>query len=292
MSNFILFADSTCDLSKDIIYNLDIKYIGLSCNLKGKTYTEDCGETLSYKEFYRILREENEMPTTSQVNAYRFKEAFEPYIKENLPILYIAFSSALSGTYNSSLIAKEELLEEYPNADITIIDSKSASTGLGLLVYYSGIMRQQGKSKEEVAIWVEENISKVCHFFTVDSLDHLKRGGRISSTAAAVGGLLQLKPILFANDNGELKNFAKVKGRKKSIKALYEKFADHIVNPEEQTVFISHGDCLEDAESLANMIRDNFTVKDIIINYVGSTIGCHTGAGVLTCFFLGSRREP
>lgn len=292
MSNFILFADSTCDLSKEIIDKLDIKYIGLSCTLKGKTYIEDCGQTLSYKEFYRILREENEMPTTSQINAYTFKESFEPYVKENTPILYIAFSSALSGTYNSSLIAKEELLEEYPNADITIIDTKSASSGLGLLVYYAGIMRQEGKSKEEIVTWIEENISKVCHFFTVDSLDHLKRGGRISSTAAAVGGLLQLKPVLYTNDNGELKNFAKVKGRKKAIKALYEKFTDHVVDSEENIVFISHGDCLDDAESLANMIRENHTVKDIIFNYVGSTIGCHTGAGVLTCFFLGSRREP
>ena len=292
MSNFILFADSTCDLSKDIIDKLDIKYIGLSCTLKGETYTEDCGETLSYKEFYRILREENEMPTTSQVNAYRFKEAFEPYIKENLSVIYIAFSSALSGTYNSSLIAKEELLEEYPNADITIIDSKSASTGLGLLVYYAGIMRQEGKTKEEIATWIEENKLKVCHFFTVDSLDHLKRGGRISPTAAAIGSLLQIKPVLYTNDNGELKNFAKVKGRKKAIRALYEKFENHVVNPEEQVIFISHGDCLEDAEALAKMIKDNYTVKDIIFNYVGSTIGCHTGAGVLTYFFLGSRREP
>lgn len=292
MKDFVIFSDSNCDLPKNIINDLHIKTIGLSYSIKGKEYTDDFGESLSYKEFYRLLREENQMPTTSQINSFTFKEHFEFYVKQGIPILYIAFSSSLSGTYNSSLLAKNELVEEYPNADITIIDSKSASTGQGLLIWIAGNMKAQGKSKEEITEYIEKNKLNICHFFTVDNLEHLKRGGRISSTTAVIGGLLNIKPVLYMNDNGELKNFGKVKGRKKAIKTLFEKFESHVVNPEEQTIFISHGDCLEDAENLADMIKEKFIVKEIIFNYIGSTIGAHTGADVLAIFFLGSTREP
>ncbi|MDU7110781.1 MAG: DegV family protein, partial [Clostridium perfringens] len=232
------------------------------------------------------------MPSTSQVNSFRFVEAFEEYVKQGISILYLAFSSALSGTYNSSLIAREELLEKYPDADIKIVDTRAACLGQGLLVYYAAQMKKDGKSIDEIYSWVEENKNKLCHYFTVDSLDHLKRGGRISSTAAAIGSLLSIKPMLYVNDAGELHNFAKAKGRKKSLKMLFQELEKRIVNPNEQTIFIAHSDCIEDAETLAEMIREKYTVKDIIIDYIGIVIGSHTGIGTLAVFFLGDTKEP
>lgn len=291
MNDFVIFTDSSCDLSLNLLKELDINFLGLICNHNNKEYIDDFGQSLSYKDFYNDLRE-GAFASTAQINAFRFTEAFEPFVKEGKSILYIAFSSALSGTYNSSLIAREDLLEKYPGADITIIDSKSASGGIGLLVYHAGLKKKDGKSKDQIVDWLNENILKTCHVFTVDSLEHLKRGGRISATAAAIGSLLSIKPVLHVNNNGELKNFAKAKGRKKAIKMLLEQLEKHITNPEDQTIFINHADCYEDAENLANMIREKFNVKDIIINYIGLAIGAHTGAGLMSLYFLGNTREP
>lgn len=291
MKDFVIFTDSSCDLPINVIEKFNINCLGLVFNLNGEEHIEDFGKTVSYKEFYNSMRE-GSTPTTAQINSFRFYEAFEPYVKEDKPLIYIAFSSALSGTYQSSFIAKNELIEKYPNADITIIDSKCASGGNGLLVYKAGEMKANGKSKDEIVTWLEENKLKICHFFTVDDLNHLKRGGRISATAAAIGNLLSIKPVLYVNDNGELKNFTKAKGRKKSIKTLFESIAKHIVNPEEQVIIINHGDCLDEAEILANMIREKYNVKDIIIHYLGSAIGSHTGPDLMTVFFFGDQREP
>ncbi|SHK47948.1 EDD domain protein, DegV family [Clostridium cavendishii DSM 21758] len=290
MKDFVIFADSACDLPLNIIDELDIKYLGIVCTLNGVEYIEDCGQTLKHKDFFKAVRE-GALPTTAQINNFRFQESFEDYVKEGKSILYICFSSALSGTYQSAFIAKNEILEKYPSADINIIDSKSASGGLGLLVYYAGLMKKQGKPIEEIIDWVENNKLKVCHFFTVNDLDHLKRGGRISATAATIGGLLNIKPVMHVNDNGELKNFVKAKGRKKAIKTLFESFEKHILNPEEQTIIINHGDCIDDAETLANMIREKYVVKDIVIHYLGPVIGSHTGADLLTLFFMGDTRS-
>lgn len=290
MKDFVIFTDSSCDLPLNIIQKFDIKYLGLICNLNEKEYIEDFGQSLPYKDFFNAIRE-GATPTTAQINSFRFQEAFEPYVKEGKSIIYIAFSSALSGTCYSSFIVKNELLEKYPDADISIIDTKAASGGVGLLVYHAGLMKSQGKSKNEIVQWLEDNKLKVCHFFTVDDLNHLKRGGRISSTSAAIGGILNIKPVLFVNNDGELKNFAKAKGRKKAIKILFESFEKHIINPEEQVLLINHGDCLEDAEDLAAMIIDRYTVKDIIINFTGVVIGSHAGCGFLSLFFLGDERN-
>lgn len=196
-----------------MVKDLDINYLGLICNINNTEYIDNIDSELTPKAFYNKLRE-GIMPSTSQVNSFRFVEAFEEYVKQGISILYLAFSSALSGTYNSSLIAREELLEKYPDADIKIVDTRAACLGQGLLVYYAAQMKKDGKSIDEIYSWVEENKNKLCHYFTVDSLDHLKRGGRISSTAAAIGSLLSIKPMLYVNDAGELHNFAKAKGRK------------------------------------------------------------------------------
>lgn len=291
MKDFIILADSGCDLSLQMIKELDVSYIGLVCNFEGKEYIEDCGQSLDYKVFYNAIRN-GALPTTSQVNTFRFYEEFEKHIKDGKGILYIAFSSALSGTYNSSLIARNEILENYPNADISIIDTKAASTGVGLLIYHVAKMKEEGKSKQQIINWLEKNKSNICHFLVVDNLNHLKRGGRISLTAAALGGLLNIKPVLYVNDEGQLKNFTKAKGNKGALRILFQKFEDHVVNPEDQVIFISHADNAEGAETLANMIKEKYPVKKIIINYIGLVVGSHTGTGSIIFTFYGTNREP
>jgi len=288
--DIVIITDSSCDLPLDYIRDAKVSFLGLVSNFKGNDYVEDFGQTLSYKAFYDGVRN-GEMPTTSQINSYRFFEAFEKHVKENKSIIYLAFSSALSGTYNSSLIAKSEILEKYPDADITIIDTRSASLGVGLIVYHAYEMLNNGCSKDEIIAWVEDNKLKVNHFFTVDDLNHLKRGGRISPTSAFVGTILDIKPILYVNDLGELIPFTKVKGRKKSIRTLFDTFKDRVVNPEDQIIFISHGDCLDDALFLKSLIEREFKVKGFKINFVGQAIGSHSGPGILTLFFIGNNRS-
>lgn len=291
MKDFVILTDSGCDLSAEIINKFSLNYIGLVCNLNGQEFVEDFGKTLTYKEFYDNIRN-GSMPTTSQVNSYRFYEEFEKFTKDDISVLYLGFSSALSGTFNSSLIARNEILEKYPNADISVIDTKAASMGHGLLVYYAAKLKEQGKSKEDIVTWLEENKLNLCSLFTVDDLNHLKRGGRISPTAAAIGSLLNIKPVLYINDNGELKNFSKAKGSKRAIKMLFEKFEQHVVNPEDQTIFISHSDYIDGAETLAEMIKEKYNVKEVVFNYIGTVIGSHTGVGTIALFFLGDHREP
>lgn len=289
--NTVIFTDSTCDLPLSYIQDNNIKFLGLTVLLQGKEMTDDLGQTLLYKDFYTMLRN-GEVATTSQINSYSFIEAFRKHIEKGEDILYLGFSSALSGTYNSAYLARQEILQEYPEADITVIDTLAASSGQGLLIHYACQMLKAGKSKKEIAQWVEENKLKVAHIFTVDDLDHLKRGGRISSTAAFVGSLLNIKPLLYVNDLGELKPYGKERGRKKAIRAMADELKKHIQSPEEQTIFISHGDCLEDATKLANMIQESVSIKDIIISSVGTTVGSHSGPGTLALFFLSDTRTP
>lgn len=292
MKDFVIYTDSSCDLSSELLKKLNIKVLGLSCNFKGKEYVEDETLTLTYTEFYDSLRNEKTMPSTSQVNSFSFETAFEEDIKNNKDILYIAFSSALSGTYNSSLIAKEDLLTKYPEAKIEIIDTKCASSGTGILVYEASKLKEESKSLEEISNYIKETAKNIMHVFAVDELDHLKRGGRISSTTAIIGGLLNIKPILYINEDGELKPLSKSKGRKKAIKTLFSYIENNIVDPTNQTVFISHADCLDDAITLSNMIKENLNVKDVIINYIGVVIGSHTGADTIALFFKANGRNP
>jgi DegV family protein with EDD domain len=230
------------------------------------------------------------MPATHQINPYRYENLFERYIQEGKAIIYIGFSSALSGSLNSARIAKNELEKKYDNVDITIIDSLSASLGQALLVYNAHHMLEHGSSKEEVVNWVEKNKFMVNHWFTVDDLNHLKRGGRISNMSAFIGTLLSFKPILKINDEGKLVPEAKVRGRKKSLSELAVKVKERIINPEEQTVFICHGDCEEDALKLKEMISKEIKVKEFIISYIGTAVGTHAGPGALAVIFLGQNR--
>lgn len=289
MTNFYILTDSSCDLPKDIIEKNSIDYLGLICNFNNKDYIEDFGISLSYSDFYKEIRE-GTMPTTSQINSFRFSETFLEYAKLEKPLLYVSFSSALSGTYNSALIAKEETLEKYPNAKIEIIDSKSASLGVGLLVMESCKLRDSGYTLDDAVKYLNDFKYKINHIFTVDDLNHLKRGGRISNTAAAFGTLLNIKPILRVSNEGSLVNYSKVKGRKKSIKTLFEEIKNRIIDPENQTIYISHADCIEDALKLSGMIKEAFDIP-VIINYIGLAIGSHTGANALAIFCIGTNRE-
>ena len=284
-----IITDSACDLSREYIDNNNIGLLSLVLNLNEKLIKDDLGKTLSYKDFYEQMRK-GATPSTSQVNAHEFEEEFIKHVKNGDSIICITLSSALSGTFNSANIAKNNIIEEYPEAKIELVDSLSVSMGQGLLVLKACEMRDKGLSVEEIVTWIEENKRKIIHSFVVDSLNHLKRGGRISATTAAIGGLLNIKPTLYIDDDGKVVPGEKIKGKKKVLKFLVNEVKEKVINSEDQTLYVCHGDCLEDAETLKNMILEEVKFKNIVINYVGNVIGAHAGPGVLAVLFLGKNR--
>lgn len=284
-----IITDSACDLTRDYIKNNNIGLLSLILNLNGQAIKDDLGETLSYKDFYNKMRE-GATPTTSQINAYEFEEEFIKYIKNGDSIIYISLSSSLSGTFNSANIAKNNLMDEYPNANIYLVDSLSVSVGQGLLVAKACEMRDSGIGAEEIVNWLEENKRKVIHSILIDDLNHLKRGGRISGATAAIGGLLNIKPTLFLDDEGKLIQGEKIKGKKKALRFLVNEVREKAVDTENEILYICHGDCLEEAETLRDMILEEVKFKNVIINYVGNVVGAHAGPGVLAAVFLGSNR--
>ncbi|MEG0774029.1 DegV family protein [Clostridium sp.] len=288
--NIILVVDSASALPLEFIQQENVVWAPIVCHFKGKDIEDDFGKTLNIKEFYEGLRS-GEMPTTSQINVFRFEELFRPLVEENKSIIYIGLSSGLTGTIDNARRAVLNLKEEYESCDITIIDSLCASLGLGLLCYLTYEKIREGKSKDEVIAFAEETKLKVNLYFTVDDLNHLKRGGRVSATAAAVGTLLSVKPILHMNNEGKLIPLTKVRGRKKAIAALAEKFIERSDKNEMQTITIVHGDCLEDALALEKLCRENGNVKECIINFEGPTVASHTGAGLVGLYFVGKERE-
>ncbi|WP_349818088.1 MULTISPECIES: DegV family protein [Clostridium] len=284
-----IITDSACDLTRDYIKNNNIGLLSLILNLNGQAIKDDLGETLSYKDFYNKMRE-GATPTTSQINAHDFEEEFIKYIKNGDSIIYISLSSSLSGTFNSANIAKNNLMNEYPNANIYLVDSLSVSVGQGLLVAKACEMRDSGIGAEEIVNWLEENKRKVIHSILIDDLNHLKRGGRISGATAAIGGLLNIKPTLFLDDEGKLIQGEKIKGKKKALRFLVNEVREKAVDTENEILYICHGDCLEEAETLRDMILEEVKFKNVIINYVGNVVGAHAGPGVLAAVFLGSNR--
>ena len=288
--DYAVITDSTADLSPELVRELDVEIIPLQFVIDYHTYLNyPDGRELSEKAFYQMLRQQK-TATTVQVNASRFVEFFEPILQQGRDILYIAFSSGLSGTYHSSLMAREELQEKYPERRIYICDSLAASMGEGLLVYHAVMEKRKGKDISEVYQWVEDHKKNLCHWFTVDDLHHLKRGGRVSSATALLGTMLGIKPVLHVDDEGHLINVDKVRGRRQSLQAMVEKMCQTCIDPENQMIFISHGDCLEDAQALADMVRERMQVKDIVIHYIGPVIGAHSGPGTVALFFLGTKR--
>ena len=284
-----IITDSACDLKREYIDKNNIGLLSLILNLEGQAIKDDLGESLSYKEFYNRMRQ-GATPTTSQVNAHDFEEEFTKHIKNGDSIIYISISASLSGTFNSANIAKNNLLEEYPEAKIELVDSLSASMGQGLLVLKACEMRDNGASIEEIVEWLEENKRKVIHSILIDDLNHLKRGGRISGATATIGGLLNIKPSAYLDDEGKLAQGEKIKGKKKALRFLANEVKERAIDSENEVLYICHGDCQEEAESLRDIIEQEVKFKNIIINYVGNVVGAHTGPGVLAVIFLGKNR--
>lgn len=289
MENFKIITDSTADLPKEYIqkYNLGIMY--LSYTIEGETYQGEI--QLKDDVFYDKMRK-GLMPTTSQVNPTEAKETFEEFLKETNQILCIAFSSGLSGTYNSAKIAADEIMEENKEANIIVIDSLAASLGEGLLVHKAVMMRENGNSLVDTAKWVEEHKLNLVHAFTVDDLFHLYRGGRVSKTTAIVGTMINIKPVMHVDNDGHLINMYTVRGRKKSLRSLVDYMEKKIgsYRTKNDIVFISHGDSLEDAEFVAEEVKERLKIDSFLINYVGPTIGAHSGPGTIALFFLGDER--
>ena len=290
MREYVIVTDSSADLSADMAEDLEVQVLPLSFTVKGQTYHNyPDNRDMDPKEFYAMLRA-GEMATTAAVNVADYTSALEPLLESGKDVLVLAFSSGLSATYQSSVIAVNELKEKFPERTIFTVDTLCASMGQGLLVYLAARKRQAGATIEEVRDWAEGNKLHLCHWFTVDDLHFLKRGGRISAATAVVGSMLHIKPVLHVDDEGHLISMGKARGRGASLTALVDHMEETAIDPASQVVFISHGDCLADAEKVAGDVKKRFGVKEVVINHVGPVIGAHSGPGTLALFFLGSRR--
>ena len=288
MSDFVIVTDSSADLPASLVQELGVEVLPLSFTVQGKTYHNYPDDReMDPKVFYKMLRD-GEMATTSAVNVAEYTAMLEPLLQAGKDVLVLAFSSGLSTTYQSSVIAVNELSEQYPDRKIYTVDTLCASLGQGLLVWHAVREQRRGQSIEAVRDWVEENKLRLCHWFTVDDLHFLKRGGRISAATAVVGTMLSIKPVLHVDDEGHLISMGKARGRGASLTALVDHMEQTATDVD--TVFISHGDCLADAEKVAADVRNRFGTKDVVINNVGPVIGAHSGPGTLALFFLGTKR--
>lgn len=289
MSEFKMVTDTSADLPASYLKENNIEVLSLAYTIDGDTYTWE--NPMDEHEFYTRMRK-GSMPTTSQVNIGDAEKVFEKLIEKDDEILCISFSSGLSGTYNSTAVAAQNVCEAHPDKKIRVVDSKAASLGQGLMVDFALRMQKEGKSMDETADYLEQNLKHFVHVFTVDDLNHLYRGGRVSRATAFVGTLANIKPILHVDDEGHLINIGKVRGRKKSlielVNLMEQKIGDHV--EENKKVFISHGDSPEDAEFVADEVKKRFGIDSFLMNYVGPTIGAHSGPGTLALFFFGNER--
>ena len=294
MSDFILSTSSTVDLTAEYLEKRDIKYICFTFAMDGEEYLNDFGKSMPISEFYTRMDNGSE-PTTSQVNVSRYIDYFEDLVKEGKPILHIDFSSGMSGSYNSSLIAKQEVIEKYPDAQINIIDSLGGATGQGLLISLAADKRDEGKSIEEVAEFVENTKHKIHHWFFASDLKSFIRGGRISTASGWVGTILKICPLLRLDDQGRIAPTEKCRGKSKAIQALVDKmveFADDGCDYDNKC-FVSHSACIEDAKAVIELVESKFPkLKDKIeIFDIGPVIGSHTGPGAVGLFFVGENRK-
>ena len=287
MSNYRIITDSCCDLPNDIRAKLDIDVIELSLLFHGEEHIALTDEKI--KAMYDALRH-GESASTSAVNPTGWRNVIEPVLKAGEDALVMAFSSGLSTTYQSAVIAAAELLEEYPDRKIKVVDTLGASLGQGMYVWHACKKRDEGLSLEELYDWCEANKQNMAHWFTVDDLMFLKRGGRISAATALLGTMLNIKPILHVDENGKLVSVAKSRGRKSALEALVKKMEADGLAEGNETIFLSHGDCLEDAEYVAKLCKERCGVKEVIISYVGAVIGSHSGPGTVALFYLGKNR--
>lgn len=288
MSKFTIVTESTCDLSAERIKDYGVVMVQGSFTLAdGTTHTN---ETISYHEFFKYLREGGSAKTAA-INSVLYADAFRAELEKGNDILYLGFSSGLSATYNCAVMAAEELRAEFPERTILTVDTLCASLGQGLMVHLCVEKQKSGASLEETYNYALETKDSLVHRFTVNDLYFLKRGGRVSATTAVVGSLLSIKPLMYMDYEGHLTVAGKARGRKVSIEAIVERFGETAkdINPD-MPVFICHGDCIEDAEYMASLVKDKYGIKDVYIDYVGPFIAAHSGPGTLALFFVGKER--
>ena len=285
--SYKIITDSGCDFTKEKYAELGLTVAPLMVNFRGESYPDRNDESL--KDLYAGLRA-GEVSTTAAVNPEQWAEAMEPVLKADEDVLVLAFSSGLSTSYQSAEIAAGDLREQYPDRTILVVDSLCASLGQGLLAYYACKKRDEGLDLQELYQWLLNNRLHLCHWFTVDDLMYLKRGGRISAATAIMGTMLSIKPVLHVDDEGHLVNVGKARGRRASIQAMAKKVGELAEGYDNSVMFISHGDCPEDAEYLRSLLESQYGVKEVYINYVGAVIGSHSGPGTLALFFMGQHR--
>ena len=287
MKDYVILTDSCCDLTQEQLSDSGITAIDLEIIIDNgdPVFNKD----LDPKEFYQKLRQKGSV-STSAVSMDRFTEFFEGFLKNGVDVLYLGFSSGLSGTYNAAFVASQELSEKYPDRKIYAVNTLCASLGQGLLVYLCAKMRNEGAGIEEVRNYAEDNKLHLCHWFTVDDLFFLKRGGRVSAATAVLGTMLSIKPVMHVDNAGKLINVEKARGRKASLDTLFNKMKETAIEPEKQTCFICHGDCIQDANYLAERMKNELGVPEVIIDYTGPVIGAHSGPGTLAIFYLGTER--
>ena len=286
--SYKIITDSCCDFTEAQCHQWDVTCVPLTVMYNGETHT-NFSDPAEVKAFYDLLRQ-GVTATTAAVNPDGWAEAMESALKQGEDVLVLAFSSGLSTTYQSAVIAAKELREAWPGRKIHVVDTLCAALGQGLLVWYACKKRSEGMDIDSLTAWVEENKFHICHWVTVDDLTHLKRGGRISATTALVGTMLNIKPIIHVDNDGHLINVAKIRGRRAAMEHLVKQMAQRQEGFDNETVFIAHGDCPEDAAALEAMVKEHCGVKHVITGYVGPVIGAHTGPGVLVVFFMGKER--
>ncbi|MBQ9728510.1 MAG: DegV family protein [Clostridia bacterium] len=289
MKEFAIITDSGCDMPEEWLKEKGIECVKLGFTMNNVNYEGSCGESIDVKEFYDKLRE-GAMPTTYQVTSEMAKQAIEPYLKKGQDVLVIAFSSALSGTADSFKVAEKELSRQYPKRKVVVVDSLCASMGQGLLLWYAEQRAEEGASLGQTQKYIEGLKKHICHHFTVDNLFHLKRGGRVSTATALVGTILKIKPVMHVNDEGKLVAIGKAMGRKKSLHMIVENMFQTMDLEDGDPVFISHGDCMEDVEYVKSLILARLPNVKIHVNYVGTVIGTHSGAGTVALFHKGKHR--
>ncbi len=288
MNNYVIHTDSACDIKPELLEKWRVSCTPLTFRFTDSE-TEYSNDGMQVSEFYQQMRE-GKIAKTSAINVDTFRNTFEAILKEGKDILYLGFSSGLSTTYHSAELAAEELAAEYPDRRIVTVDTLAASAGFGLLVYLTVEQQKKGASLEEAAAYVKETVPHLCHWFTVDDLVYLKRGGRISPTVAFFGNVLGIKPVLHVDDEGHLVNVTKVRSRKTSIATLADKYGELARQEGKNPVYISHSDCQKDAEELRDILKSRYKVKVELITDVGPVIGAHSGPGTLALFFVGTER--
>ena len=288
MNNYVILTDSACDIKPELLMEWGVHHESLTFRFNDSE-TEYADGSVDIKEFYDKMRA-GSVAKTAAVNVEIFSALFEKYLKDGMDVLYLGFSSGLSTTYNSARIAAEQLREKYPERKILTVDTLAASAGFGLLLYLTVEKKNAGATIEEAAAFAEETKLHICHWFTVDDLVYLKRGGRVSATTAFVGNALGIKPVMHVDNEGHLINVTKVRGRKTAIAALADKYGELAVDRENGRVFISHGDCLKDVQELENLLKTRYNATVDVITNVGAVIGSHSGPGTIALFFVGNVR--